>query len=82
MQPQEFRKAVTRSPFRPFTIHTAGGRAFRVDHPEFVMFPAGARTVVIWDRDERGYDMVDVMLVDSLEYRDERSADDAETDAA
>jgi len=34
-------------PFRPFTIRTAGGRDFRIDHPEMAWATPGGRVVFV-----------------------------------
>lgn len=42
--------AISQRPFRPFVIHTADGRSYRVPHPDFVSFhPKSERTCIVWD---------------------------------
>lgn len=49
----------------PFTLVTADGARFRIDHPEWVA-TVGGRTAVVMDRDEKAY-FIDVALVTTLE---------------
>ncbi|MBI4025920.1 MAG: hypothetical protein HY360_13120 [Verrucomicrobia bacterium] len=53
------------TPFRPFTIHLTDGRAFTVNHPEFMMIMPGRRTIVVAVSDDAA-EIIDVMLVTSL----------------
>ena len=34
-------------PFRPFIIHMANGREYRVDHPEFVLASSSNQSVIV-----------------------------------
>jgi hypothetical protein len=56
-------------PFRPFIIHMADGRKFVVEHPEF-MAKTGQRTVLLGRSDNDGFDVLDVMLMTSIEVLD------------
>ena len=63
----ELRKQHRAQPFVPFTIHLADGRAFRVPHPEWMwMSPGSGRIVVVADG-KNSFDLVDLLLVTSLE---------------
>jgi hypothetical protein len=53
-------------PFRPFTIHMGDGRAFRVDHPEFLSRSQSGRTIVMHEPEE-GLSILDMLLVTELE---------------
>ncbi|HVS73735.1 MAG TPA: hypothetical protein VHQ47_21105 [Phycisphaerae bacterium] len=53
-------------PFRPFTIHMADGRSFRVDHPEFLSRSPSGRTIVAHQQDET-FSVLDLLLVSELE---------------
>ena len=53
-------------PFRPFRLHLADGRAFAVDHPEFLAQTPAGRTVIVTMPDER-FEVIDLLLVTSLE---------------
>ncbi len=36
------------APFQPFTIRMVGGAAYTVEHPDFIGFSRGGRTVVLF----------------------------------
>ena len=36
------------SPFHPFTIHVAGGRKHRIEHPDFAGFSPRRKTLIVW----------------------------------
>lgn len=53
-------------PFRPFTLHLADGRSFRVEHPEFLAVTGGGRTIIVtFPRSER-VEMIDLLMVTSI----------------
>ena len=49
-------------PFRPFTLHLADGSIARIRSPEFMMFPPGGRTIVVYT-DDSGVEIIDLLLV-------------------
>lgn len=59
-------------PFRPFIIHMADGRKFRVEHPEFLAI-SGHRTVLLGRSSNDGFDILDAMLITSLEVINSKS---------
>lgn len=73
VQAEEIRRARQATPFRPFTIHLADGRAFEVPHPEFAWITPTGRTIAVAEED--GVELIDGMLVTSLTFR-ERGASD------
>jgi len=68
MRIQELRELRDATPFRPFSIHLADGRAIPVFHRDFVMSSPNGRTVIVYRRDS-SFDIVDVMLVTSLQAK-------------
>ena len=47
MQPDQFRSALRKKPFKPFVIHTSSGEMYTVAHPEVVwQSPAGGTVIV------------------------------------
>lgn len=68
MTTEQFRKALSARPFRPFTIRTADGERLRVPHPEFALLSPGGRTAVIATGDEE-FEIVDLLLVSAIEMR-------------
>ena len=63
----DIREALRAEPFKPFTIHRSDGRTHDVVHPEFVLAPERARTIVVY-KPGNGYSHVDVRLITSLEF--------------
>jgi len=68
MRIQELRELRDATPFRPFSIHLADGRAIPVIHRDFVIFSPSGRTVIVYQRDD-SFDIVDVMPVTSLQVK-------------
>lgn len=58
-------------PFRPFVIHMADGRKFRIVHPDFLGI-TGHRTVFVGRVDSDGFDILDAMLVTGIEVIDSK----------
>jgi hypothetical protein len=54
------------TPFRPFTIHMADGRAFHVAHPDFLSRSPSGRTVIVHQADD-SYHVLDLLLATELE---------------
>jgi hypothetical protein len=53
-------------PFRPFTLHIADGRSFRVPHPEFLSRSPSGRTIIVYGSDE-SFSVLDLLLLTELE---------------
>jgi hypothetical protein len=75
MTNEQFISALRQTPFRPFTIHMADGRAFHVSHPDFVARSPSGRTVIVFSADHN-YSVLDLLLVRELEVHaaDDRAA--------
>ena len=58
---------MTASPFKPFTIYTAGEKAFRIPHPEFAWLSPRGRTLIVGNTPDKGFDIVDVPLISRIE---------------
>ena len=52
-------------PFRPFTIHLADGRSYRVPHRDYVSMSPTGRTVIVYEPDD-SYRILDLLLVTEL----------------
>lgn len=66
---EQLRKAYRTHPFRPFTICLTDGRKVPVLHPEYLSVSPGAtRTFIVWGQGE-DYDVVDLLLVKSLQFK-------------
>lgn len=71
MTTDEVRKALRAEPFVPFRLHMGGGRSLAVLHPEFCMLSPNGRTAAIYPHDrqsEPGLEVVDILMVQSLEF--------------
>ena len=60
-------------PFQPFRIHMADGRHIDVQHPEFLAHGRAGRTLVVHTGADDFFEIVDLLLVTSLELLDGRS---------
>ncbi len=55
-------------PFRPFIIHMANGREYRVDHPEFVLASSSNQSiVVVEDPENERIHTLSALLITSVE---------------
>ena len=61
------REAVRATPFKPFILHTAGGRSYRILHPEFIAIAPQNRMVMAADP-EHGASNLDLALIESIEF--------------
>ena len=66
MTVEQLRSALRNSPFRPFTIRMADGRAFDVAHRDFVAQSPSGRTVIVFQQDE-SYSVLDLLLMSELQ---------------
>lgn len=64
----QIRKLHQAKPFQPFDIHLADGRAFPVEHPEFLALTPPGRTVVLGLADGT-FEFIDLLLVTTLKLR-------------
>lgn len=75
MTSEQFRFALHKQPFQPFTIRMADGRAFEVRHPDFVAQSQSGRVVSVFQPDD-SWSLLDLPLMTKLEFHpsDRRSA--------
>jgi hypothetical protein len=59
-------KAMRRTPFQPFVLRLADGRAVRVPHQDFISMHPTGRTVIVYGQNE-DLEILDVMLVTGLQ---------------
>jgi hypothetical protein len=52
-------------PFRPFVMKTTGGREYRIDHPELMLFSRTGRTLSIATPDDT-FAILDVLMIESI----------------
>jgi hypothetical protein len=72
MTVEQLRQVHQARPFRPFTLHVADGRSFRVEHPDFLSRSPSGRTVIVHGADDR-FDVLDLLLVTGIEVHPDRS---------
>ncbi len=63
----QIRKVHQAKLFQPFRIHLADSRAIDVTHPELLSVNEPGRTIIVITGDESLYEVVDLLLVTSLE---------------
>jgi hypothetical protein len=63
---EQLKSVMHAQPFRPFTIHMGGGRAFYVKHPDFIARSPSGRMVIVYADDE-SHSILDMLLVTDLE---------------
>ena len=67
---EQLRAIIGQTPFQPFVVHLADGREIPVPHRDFIWQPPGsARTFVVADEDDGTFEVVDLLLVTSLEVQ-------------
>jgi hypothetical protein len=66
MNVDNIRTALRQTPFVPFAIRLADGRALRAEHPEFVIVTR--RNLIVADPETEAITWVDPMLVLSLDF--------------
>jgi hypothetical protein len=63
---EQLREAHKATPFRPFTVHLADGRAYDVPHSDFLSYsPHGGRTIIVYGEGE-SFSIIDLLLVTGL----------------
>lgn len=62
---QQLRGAHRATPFRPFTIHMADGRAFHVPHPDFLSMSPTGRTVIVYQEEDE-FSILDLLLMTEI----------------
>lgn len=65
--------ALRQRPFRPFLIHLADGRQVAVKHPEQAAMHPQGRTVIV-DQADESWNVVDLLLVTDVEFREQPAA--------
>jgi hypothetical protein len=66
MTTEQLRRVHNTRPFVPFFLHSADGRALRVNHPENLAFNGAGRTVNVVTGDES--EIVDLLLIASIRF--------------
>lgn len=61
------REALRAQPFRTFTMRTAGGREYRIDHPELAALSPGGRVLVVFTTAD-GAVTIDTLMIESMHF--------------
>jgi len=69
---EELRKVYQAQPFRPFSIHLADGRSFKIPHREFVSHSPKGRTLIVYGEGD-DFDILDLLLVTGIEVHSSSS---------
>jgi hypothetical protein len=68
MSPDELKKCIVASPFRPFTLNIADGRRIPVIGRDFILIaPTKGRTVLVFQRND-DFDILDTMLITGASF--------------
>ena len=68
MSPDELKKCIVASPFRPFTLNIADGRRIPVIGRHFILIaPEKGRTVLVFQRND-DFDILDTMLITGVSF--------------
>ena len=67
MSIEQFTAAMKAQPFRPFVLHTAAGKEYRVDHPELAMRTSGGRSIVVEDG-QHAVAILNLLLIKAITY--------------
>ena len=62
------RQVLRQQPFQPFVLHLADGRAFEVPHTDFISLSQNGRRVIV-EKDDDSFEIIDVLLVSSVEVK-------------
>jgi hypothetical protein len=67
MTTEQLRAATSARPFMPFTIRTASGQTYRIDHPELVLVPPQGRSFA-FSQDGATISVLEVLMIKAIEY--------------
>jgi len=69
---REFNEALRREPFRPFRIRFGSGKIIEVENPGLVAVSSTGEIALAFRARGNGWDVIDVPLVEALEFPEER----------
>jgi len=62
---EQMRAAREANPFRPFTMHLANGRTYRIHHRDYLSMSPSGRTVIVY-QDDDAFSILDLSRVAEL----------------
>jgi hypothetical protein len=68
MSPEEIKKCIVASPFRPFTLNIADGRRIPVVGRDFILIaPERGRTVLVFQKNDE-FDILDTIMITGVSF--------------
>jgi hypothetical protein len=67
MTSEQLRTARDANPFRPFTIHMADGRTWRIPHRDYLSMSPGGRIIHAFLSDDT-WSILDLLLMTEIEF--------------
>ena len=69
MTSDDLKQLLRGAAFRPFTVY-AEGKSFRISHPEFAALTLPGKTLVVFHKNDNGFDLIDVDLIARVDVHD------------
>lgn len=66
MKTDPIRELLRTMPFVPFDLHLANGKVIHIQHPDFASLEPGGRVMIVWKQSGGGFELIDVLLVNSV----------------
>ena len=70
MHPEDLKKSLRASPFRPFTLYLPNEKSFRVPHEDFAWLTPSGRTLVVAVTEHAGVDLLDTAMITRIEAQE------------
>jgi hypothetical protein len=70
MPAEELRVLLRAIPFKPFTVHLSGDKAFVVPHKEYALLTPKGGTLVVSHKDKEAVDLLEVASISRIEVHD------------
>ena len=70
MHPEDLKKLLRASPFRPFTLYLPNEKSFRVPHEDFAWLTPSGRTIVVAVAEHAGVDLLDTAMITRIEAQE------------
>jgi hypothetical protein len=70
MTSAELRQALSTEPFRTFRLHFGSGRVVEIENPSLVVVSDTGRTAVALKPNSDAFSVIDILLVESIEFED------------
>jgi len=64
---RRIRELLRATPFQPFTIHMADGKAYKIEHPDFVLAASSDTPQIILEQSNGTIHFLSVLLMTNIE---------------